>query len=74
MNKYDTLWQDYCALKAHLKVLSKVVIAGNQQASLQFAIQSEGVIEGCEVERNIKKYFENLDKMKKNLDNATIVE
>ena len=38
------LWQDYCAIKSHLTLLSSVVITGNQSAALQFAIQSEGIM------------------------------
>lgn len=47
---YNELWQNFCELSSHLQVLSKVVIAGNQSAALQFAMQTESIIN-----KNIKK-------------------
>ncbi len=37
-------YQRFCQVSAHLKILSKVVIDGNQDAALQFAMQSEGIM------------------------------
>ena len=48
------LWQSYCEIKAHLKVLSKVVMDGNQSAALQFAIQTEGILE--EIEKKVDNH------------------
>lgn len=47
-------WYNYqyaMELRVHLRVLSQVVIEGNTSAALQFALQSEGIIEDGEYRR-----------------------
>ena len=51
-SKTDNLWQGYCAIKSHLNLLSEVVISGNQSAAIQFALQTNGILQNLEVCEN----------------------
>ena len=39
------LWQSYCTLETHLKAITAAVLGRNVRAALQFAMQTEGIIE-----------------------------